>query len=159
MQDPTGQQAPCHTGEENIIKMKIKLFLPGLRTEKKGKLMAKEISFEYMVRNLINKKNPDTNKIYTKAEISKILGANESYLGEWFLMIANLNQKKIEEEGRIATDDELIAAYKLLYGEKIVIATPFGLLYKDARAQTSETKIGEMDSEEFTALMNKILGK
>jgi len=99
--------------------------------------VAKELSFPFIVQNYINKRNPETGKIYTKSEVCKLIGSSESYLAEWFLIVSKTNQQKVEEEGRIATDEELIAAYNAVHGVETVIATPFGLLYRKGSAPTS----------------------
>jgi hypothetical protein len=120
--------------------------------------MAIRIEFANLAKTYFNKKNPATGKMFTKTEINSALGAPEGLLAELFLIVANENTKQVESEGRVATDDELIAAYNTVHAGEYAIATPFGLVFK-MDTPVANKRIGEMDAAEFSALMQQILGK
>jgi hypothetical protein len=118
--------------------------------------MAVKANFAAYVAAYINKKNPATGKIWKQDDVKADGGIANSILDEWYAIVKTVNEQTVEDEGRIATDEELIAAYEAEHPNQYPIATPFGVIYRTNTAEVDKT-IGELSIAEFTALMKSIL--
>jgi hypothetical protein len=114
------------------------------------------IHFKDYAEKYFNKKNPSTGKVWKTDEIAADTGLPVILIQEFILMVKAANEVSLENEGRLATDAEMIAVCEKAHPGQYVIITPFGVIWRIE--QQSITKlVGELTVDEFVELMKGLL--